>query len=524
MINDFILSFKIKNTYRANSVIYSLKKLPLINKLLPNTLYSNSGLKTLANIIGLFLELLSIFVGKFLYILVMIVFASSMYQPNSDSFFLHAFILLTIAGGILNSDIFNPSKDKYYAICLMKFNAKRYFLCNYYYFLLKILVGFLPFTILFGLVFHVKLSICLMLPVFVICVKLIIGAWGVRSSTRKKKITNENLPTISALIIIAILLALTYGLPIVGFYINVVLFYILFIISFLISIPSFFYLKRYNQYSKIYKELLTPDTVLLNRNVKASEMNKKAYLNQINTDMVMEDGKTGYEFFHHIFVKRHRKMLWKATKTISLIFLIGFSCAIVAAIFVDGFKEGIQKLLDGTLPYFLFVMYIINRGEKITAMIFTNCDRSMLTYRFYRQPSAILKLFQERLKTLIQLNIVPGTIIAVGIVLLLYVSGGTSVLNYVLTFLAIISMSIFFSIHYLVLYYLLQPYTIDIEMKDPRFAIINWITYFICYFAIQIRIPTVIFGSCMILFTVVYSVVALFLAYRYAAKTFKLRN
>ena len=32
MIRNFIISFKLKNAYRVNSIIYSLKGLPIINK------------------------------------------------------------------------------------------------------------------------------------------------------------------------------------------------------------------------------------------------------------------------------------------------------------------------------------------------------------------------------------------------------------------------------------------------------------------------------------------------------------
>lgn len=524
MIKDFILSFKIKNTYRANTIIYSLKKLPLINRLLPNTLYSNSGLKALANIIGFLIEVGTIFVGKLFYILIMIVFAASMYKVPSDQFFLHAFVLLTISGGLLNSNIFNPSKDKYYAICLMKFDAKRYTLSNYSYFLLKIFIGFIPFTILFGLSTHVNILICLLLPFFVLAVKISISAWGLWDSIRRKKVINENLPTVKAILVIFTLLLATYGLPFLGITISNIIFYGIFGISLLISIPSLFYILKSNQYSRIYKELLTSDNVLITNNTKTVEFNRNTFLKQINSDAIVDNGKTGYEFFNDIFVQRHKKMLWKATKRISLIAVLVFVVAIAIALYSNEFSSTIHRMLLAKIPYFLFIMYILNRGEQMTKMMFINCDRSMLNYRFYRQPEAILQLFKERLKTLITLNIIPGLIMSIGTVILLFVSGGVDFVNYILAFLSIFSMSIFFSVHYLVLYYLLQPYTIDIEMKDPRFGIINGITYFICYFALQVRIPIFIFGICMVLFTIIYSIIALFLAYRHAPKTFKLRN
>ena len=56
-------------------------------------------------------------------------------------------------------------------------------------------------------------------------------------------------------------------------------------------------------------------------------------------------------------------------------------------------------------------------------------------------------------------------VIASALPLLLLASGGTSnYLNYLIIFLAIIAMSIFFSLHYLVLYYLFQPYNLQSEV------------------------------------------------------------
>ena len=70
-----------------------------------------------------------------------------------------------------------------------------------------------------------------------------------------------------------------------------------------------------------------------------------------------------------------------------------------------------------------------------------NCDHSMLTYRFYRQPEAILQLFRQRLRTLVAINLLPAMLIALGLPLVLYLSGGTdNPLNYLMLFLALISL------------------------------------------------------------------------------------
>ena len=115
-------------------------------------------------------------------------------------------------------------------------------------------------------------------------------------------------------------------------------------------------------------------------------------------------------------------------------------------------------------------------------------------------------------------------VLALGLPVLLYISGGTdNPLNYLVLFLSIIFMSIFFSVHYLVLYYLLQPYNANLEVKNFTYSIITSATYFVVFLAIKVKLPTLAFGGCIILFTVLYVAVALGLTYKYAPKTFKLR-
>ena len=94
MIETFITSFKLKNTYRANSIIYSIKQFPIIRKILPNSLYKNRGLKIFANIISIIIELISIFIGKLLYVAIMIFAVLSIYKTNKADTFLHIFTFL----------------------------------------------------------------------------------------------------------------------------------------------------------------------------------------------------------------------------------------------------------------------------------------------------------------------------------------------------------------------------------------------------------------------------------------------
>lgn len=523
-MNDFIFSFRLRNTYQVNSILYSLRQLPFVKKILPQSLYSNRGLKILGNIISILLEIASIFVGKFLYITLMIATIASISKTNSANWFIHIFVFLTFVGALLNTQMFNPTKDKYYALVLMKMDAKRYTLTNYLYFLLKMIIGFLPFTIYFGLKLKVPLITCLTMPFLVASCKLIYSAICLYKFTKEEKIINENLPTPLIWSLVAIFLLLGYGLPFLGIVMNELIYSGIFLFTLTLAGVAIYQIVRFNQYARIYKSLLKKDVVIFNTKEAAQKTTQKTVLDQIDSEVMVTSNKTGYAYLNEIFTKRHRKILTESAKKIAIIALFIIVAIVLVALFSEKFRPVINQVMLTYLPYFLFIMYFINRGTVVTQAMFMNCDHSMLSYRFYRQPKAILSLFKERLKTLIKINLIPTTVIAIGLPLILLVSGGTNdPLNYLFLAITIFAMSIFFSVHYLVMYYLLQPYNVNLEMKSMSYSIISFLTYIVCYMGMDIHLPTVLFGTVMTLFSIIYVVIALILVYFYAPKTFKIR-
>ncbi|MBO5228549.1 MAG: hypothetical protein J6B39_06130 [Lachnospiraceae bacterium] len=123
-----------------------------------------------------------------------------------------------------------------------------------------------------------------------------------------------------------------------------------------------------------------------------------------------------------------------------------------------------------------------------------------------------------------KINLLPALVIGGGLAALLFVTGGTdNPLNYAVLFVSIICMSIFFSVHYLTLYYLLQPYNAGTELKGGTYKIITSATYVVCYVMMQLRFPTFAFGLITIIFCLLYSIIACILIYKLAPKTFRIR-
>ena len=72
MLNTLRISFSLKNTYRVNSILYSIRQIPLVKHLLPATIYQVKGFKIFANVLSVLWELVTIFLFKFLYFFLMV--------------------------------------------------------------------------------------------------------------------------------------------------------------------------------------------------------------------------------------------------------------------------------------------------------------------------------------------------------------------------------------------------------------------------------------------------------------------
>ena len=96
MYKTLRISFSLKNTYRVNAILYALKQIPLIKKLLPDALYGVRGLKIFANILSVIWEILTFFLGKFLYFITLVCGIGILYKhAPADQVFLHILLLLT---------------------------------------------------------------------------------------------------------------------------------------------------------------------------------------------------------------------------------------------------------------------------------------------------------------------------------------------------------------------------------------------------------------------------------------------
>lgn len=177
--DTLVLQLRLHMAYRVNGILYRLRFLSLS--------YESGSAKTLGLVLAVLREIFGILLGKLLYMAVF--FAAPLlliHRELPPELYGHLLVFLTLIGGIFNNSLLNGGQDAYYAVILLRMDARRYTLSAYGYYLLKTAVGFLAAALLVGhLILGQGLALCLLTPVLVCGVKLLSAGLELRHFHRR---------------------------------------------------------------------------------------------------------------------------------------------------------------------------------------------------------------------------------------------------------------------------------------------------------------------------------------------------
>ena len=519
MINTLKMSFKIDITYAINSFIYNLKRLPILKDLFPdNSLYKSKTAKKIIRVLGLVLSTARILLFKILYFYIIFLLASVIAPKNITPAIIHIYFIFTIIGIFINNKILSTSTKKYFSIILFNMNAKEYMKANLW---TDLITNFITHSIC--LLVLVKSPTIFLLTIFMVLGRVVGERLNIIHFKKKNIPMTYNYPIYWTVVILGLALSL---LP----YLNIEIPVLGIIIADIIMIPISGYcykkLMEEDDYKLLYKKT-NSKTAALNSNIER-DYSRQRMVDIKDKDKKIDEkklrNKHGYDLFNTIFFERHREILLRSAKwfaSISFAIIIGI---ILLIQITPSLKEGLNNFLLNNIAWFVLIMYFINRGSIITQAMFYNCDHSMLTFNFYRNPKVILNVFRTRVLTVSKVNLIPAVVIAIGLVVLLYMTGGSpNVIDYISIPIFIIVLSIFFSIHYLVTYYLFQPYDKNMKMKSAAYSIISAVTYIVAYSFTDFKMSTTIFSLLAIAATILYIVLALIIVYKKAPETFRIK-
>ncbi len=521
MINTLKMSLKIDLTYQINAFLSLLKRLPILRDLFTDDIWKSKNIKKVARIFVMIYLVLKKIIYRFLYFLVIYVLSFFLTKENLSGTFCYIYFIFTLIGMWIHNQLLDPTLKKYFSILLFQMDAKKY---SRSYLLWNLFTSFL-FNSLCFFTFSFFLSIS---PLVIVCLILFSSFARIIGETLnilyyKKYHTfwyHNNFLYFSVLGFLLVLLFL----PVIGILPSSSFFFGVMIVFFILSFICLSYLIKMNDFLLLYK---TANTKKMAMNMQQ----QKAYSKQALVEMKTKDqmihnkklkGKKGYDLFNTIFMERHKEILFRSAKNYACILGIIYIILIFLIKSNENLSLTIHSFLSSHLGCFVLIMYFINRGAIITQAMFFNCDHAMLAYNFYKEPDVLLGLFKKRLQSICIINLLPAFVIALGNTVLLWLTGSVAIPIYITTFLFILVLSIFFSVHYLVIYYLLQPYNQELDMKKISYSFVLFLTYFFTYFLSNVEMSSFAFSIFGLFFTIIYIIVALILIKTKAKDTFHL--
>lgn len=533
-MNRILLNtLNVKFAKKANGIIYCLQKLPWLGKKIPDKLYEGTKMKIVLGWIGELMAIVGKFIGKGFYLGVIV--ALPAYFINKDMFqsnFLQIFFFLSLIMGtvLYSSEVFAKETVDFHMVKLMRCDAKEYYKFKITYEKLSDFIFFIPGFLIVGNIAGIRALECFALIIEFTTLRFIAEAIYLKIYDKF-----HNVPTSkTAFLVIGTIagMALAYGLPFLN--VNMDLKPVVFnwgVVGILIafSIYSIVYILKYDKYKNISGKILGQELVVnedeFSKDINFSDVkldDKKITKEELNSKVY--DNKEGYEYLNALFFLRHRRIIVKPMEIRVIIIGVLFLIGVALIIFMPEKKEELVNALKGSGALMVFVMYILATGERICKAMFYNCDVSLLRYGYYRERKVILSNFTARLKRVVIVNLIPAVELCVAFIILVAASGyGQDLVAMIPLFLCILCLACFFSIHHLFMYYILQPYTVEFQIKSPLFSLVNFVIYIIGYGCLKIKNVSYYFTFVVVAITAIYMAIALSVTYKKAPKTFRLK-
>ncbi|WMJ24414.1 hypothetical protein RBG61_07040 [Paludicola sp. MB14-C6] len=536
MIKTLQNIFKVSASQTVNQFIYYFKRIPLIGKILPDSIYQDGSLKIVLSAMIYIFVTCFIFFKKALYlglsiVLPMAILHDTIPKAQQLNAGIQIFVVLSfVIGALHNPSPLKKSMDKYSCVKLLGMRAKEYSTAIMVYENIIFFIGFLPSIIILSVIAKWAVYKGIALLIMLICARALGLALHMALFVKIKKVIIEKWWFYT---VVYSLVGLAYAPLLLGYIANWSSWFVslpAFLIAIAFGAMSVWYLFTYRYYPDAVKlSIMGKDFAVNTKQIQkeaafASVKLKDSDLEIKKESLASINRKKGYEYLNALFFQRHRRLLVKPIYIRLICIMVAFVGACVGLFFLPDERATLVNQIASSLNIFVFIMYCASTGDKTAKALFYNCDISLLRYGFYRERTVILKNFWIRLKKCIWYNLIPAIAICVALQLLFMAWGnGIDYSMMVPFYFSILFLSVFFSVHHLFLYYVFQPYTTELDVKNPFFKLINGVVYVACYICLQIDSVPTFFVWGVLIATVLYIMVALFLVNKYAPKMFRVK-
>ncbi|MFM0600466.1 hypothetical protein ACTMS3_09565 [Streptococcus suis] len=230
---------------------------------------------------------------------------------------------------------------------------------------------------------------------------------------------------------------------------------------------------------------------------------------------------SGMTYLNALLFDRYKKVLYKKVRGWVLSLVVILVALEAFRYYLEPF-ELTDAVLLRCLPFSFMIMYVASSGKVVAQMVFVNCDISMLHYPFYREAKTIIAGFNYRFWQTCKLNL----IFASSLFLTIMVLGrfAFSMETILLTALLLISLTALFSFHDLFIYYILQPFTKDMDVSNPLYKFLSGALYWVAYLNTQLDLGSHTYILLVSLAMITYVSIGYWILLKKAPQTFRLKG
>ncbi|MGF7047747.1 hypothetical protein J2T13_002253 [Paenibacillus sp. DS2015] len=525
----------IRTSTTANLFIYYIQKLPVIGKHLTDSIYANVNLKKAISIIVFLISLLWGFVIRLAYVglliyLPVVGLGKELAVEDQLQLFLHIYFLLSfVVAGVSSATILEPKREKYVAVKLMRQSPTKYMKASLGYRYITFMVYLMPAMLIFTSLMGASI-------VEVILLLVSVTLWRILTEYLHLKLYD-----ITGMVLIKnnVIVWSVIGLGYTAAYLPLLLDRVPVTSSILLSLPvclvlvvggifAAVRLSRYSNYRGAVDAATKRDDPLLDLGRMMSEAQKTSVKSK-ESDYALNEKhqenlgtKQGYSYLNILFFSRHRSLINNPVyKRMAITAALG-AVGVAVVLILSQRDEFLGPDLGVVFPFLVFGMYFMSVGEKMCRAMFYNCDISLLRYSFYR--TSAFEHFRIRLIKIMSLNLRIATILAAALTAITLAGSGEWLSKDIpMMWVCVLSLSVFFSIHHLFMYYIFQPYATELNIKNPLYYVINMLVSFASGICLIVRAPADIFTAIVVTLTLVYLLISLVLVRKYGSRTFRVK-
>lgn len=295
-----------------------------------------------------------------------------------------------------------------------------------------------------------------------------------------------------------------------------------FAFGFISLLAGLAYMKNFTSYAYVLEKANRDYQINLDKLDTTNDLTTKIEDKNIGYEKVKG---TGFAYLNNLFFIRHKKLITKPIIIRSLIVLaLGLALFIALKFFI---KPSDQEDSDSLVYFLPMIMYILCKQNNIIKTMYLNCDQGLIPYGFYRENKNLLAMFKHRLISLLKIMVVPTLSLIISFSLVTSVVSEIRIGEMVGGVISIVFMGLFFTCLPLMQYYIFQPFDQEGKPVGKISSLMDISLYFVCIsLAPQLfnLVSFYTFMAIVIIFSIGFVGLTLFLVYKIGHKTFRIRS